>query len=469
MIKLRNSLVILLLTVIIITINILPAAADSGENQSAKAYITIETTQQGYTLEWEKSKNAKVLKKAIIGEQEYDYTYNENKNRISKALKNNTITYTYDNESNLLSEKRGTDEFTYQYDFLNSLVGFTLNGIVYSYVKDDSFNIVAINDENSNEAAKYEYDNNGIVSAILGKDSNGDWVDMSKDISFIGTLNLIRLHSYYYDDETGWYYTGQKYYDSAKNKFVGGVDNLNLISTYKDFSKNTASIAVSSDIVQRIARWQNSLMNTSSFGAPINTFTSNWYSNLSDVEILARLIYAENTSNTADQNAVAWVIINRYNANKSYFGGQSYRGIATYSGAFEPITGGSNGTANARVPKLSSTNWSHAIWIACALLTTYSDSDYCDLITKPTGMSSQLYFVGLSYFFSGTVSKDATPSGTGLLYKMDGTYRGIKNVVIVFDTATSYQNPISKSAINSDKRLDSNAEKGTHNIFFNLK
>ena len=464
MIKLKNSLVILLLTVIMITINILPAAAKSGENQSAKTYITTETTQQGYTLKWEKSKNEKVLKKAIIGEVEYDYTYNDNKNRISKASRNGTVTFTYNNESMLLSEKRGENEFTYQYDTLNSLVGFTINGIAYTYVKDDSFNIVAINDENSNEVAKYEYDTNGIVSAILGKDNNGIWVDMSGDSSFIGTLNLIRLHSYYYDNETGWYYIGYKYYDSTKNKFVGGADNLNLISTYEDFSKNTVSIAVSQEIAQRIATWQTSLLNTSSFGAPIKTFTSSWYSNLSDVEILSRLIYGENTTNTADQNAVAWVIINRYN--NGSFGGKSYRGIATYSGAFEPITGGSNGTANARVPNLSSTNWKHAVYIACTLLTTYNNSDYSDIITKPTGMSSQLFFVGLNYYLLDSNCRNANP---GLLYNMDGRFVGIKDVVIVFDTSTSYKNPSCIDDIKNYDGLKSFNQRQSHNIFFNLK
>lgn len=176
--------------------------------------------------------------------------------------------------------------------------------ILSTYLNNDSFNVVAINDENSNEVAKYEYDKSGIVSAILGKDSNDNWVDMSGNSSFIGTINLIRLHSYYYDNETKWYYTGYKYYDSTKNKFVGGTDNLNLISTYEDFSKNTVSLAVTQEIAQRIATWQTALLNDSNFGKPINTYTSGWYNNLSDAEILSRLIYGENTTNTADQARV---------------------------------------------------------------------------------------------------------------------------------------------------------------------
>ncbi len=49
---------------------------------------------------------------------------------------------------------------------------------------------------------------------------------MGTDESFIGTINLIRLHSFYYDEETGWYYTGSRYYDSNKNEFLKGAVKL---------------------------------------------------------------------------------------------------------------------------------------------------------------------------------------------------------------------------------------------------
>ncbi|WP_028563721.1 cell wall hydrolase [Paenibacillus pinihumi] len=292
---------------------------------------------------------------------------------------------------------------------------------------------------------------------------------MGTDESFIGTINLIRLHSFYYDEETGWYYTGSRYYDSNKNEFLKGAVKLQPPSL-NDVLKNKESVITPFADVQLIMQIQNcqtTRLNDNNFGKPI-TYSSSWYNNLSDIELLSRLLYGENTFNAGDQYAVAWVLINRKNANSSEFGGSTYKGVATKSGAFEPITGGENGTENARVPNTSSNQWNTAVWSACTLMYTSSTSDYNSLIPKAPGISNQLFFVGLPYFLSGTISQDKTPSGTGLRYKMGSNYINIKNVVIVFDTTTSFQNPSKKDAILSHSNLDNSAKRLRHNIFFNL-
>lgn len=101
------------------------------------------------------------------------------------------------------------------------------------------------------------------------------------------------------------------------------------------------------------------------------------------------------------------------------------------------------------------------------MVTTSSTTDYNDFVSKPTGISTQLYFVGLSYFLSGSVSQNDSPSGLKIVFGT-GTYVKIKDVVIVFDTTDVFQNPSSKSAITSNTRLDTSAERNTHNIFFNI-
>nr|WP_233167568.1 cell wall hydrolase [Paenibacillus roseus] len=217
----------------------------------------------------------------------------------------------------------------------------------------------------------------------------------------------------------------------------------------------------------QIQSCQTTSLNDTNFGKPL-TYSSSWYNSLSDIELLARLLYGENVLNEGDQYAVAWVLINRKNANSSEFGGNTFRGVATKSGAFEPLTGGQGGTENARVPNTSSNRWNTAIWSACTFTYTSSISDYNSLIPKAPGISNQLFFVGLSYFLTGTNSQDKTPSGTGLRYKMDNNYINIKNVVIVFDTTTSFQNPSKKDSITSHADLNSAQKRLRHNIFFNL-
>jgi hypothetical protein len=101
------------------------------------------------------------------------------------------------------------------------------------------------------------------------------------------------------------------------------------------------------------------------------------------------------------------------------------------------------------------------------MLTTSNTTHYNDFIPKPTGISNHLYFVGLNYFFSANVSIDDSPSGLKINFG-DGTYVKMKDVVIVFDTHSAFQNPSSKSAITSDSRLDTYDERARHNIFFNI-
>jgi len=100
-----------------------------------------------------------------------------------------------------------------------------------------------------------------------------------------------------------------------------------------------------------------------------------------------------------------------------------------------------------------------------------SDQDavacYSDIIHKPTGISSQLFFTGLNYFVGAGISANDSP--TGLKYSLDGAFVSIKDVIIVFSTYNVLQNPANKDAITNHLDLDSPEERMSHNIFFNLK
>ncbi|GAB6991836.1 RHS repeat-associated core domain-containing protein [Paenibacillus pini] len=413
-----------------------------------------ENKNQSYALEWGGNEGGSMISKIKVGELEYNYTYNDKGNRIAKTFENKNILYDYNNDSLLSSEVRENNYITYNYNSTNDMIGLTLNGEIYNFVKDDDLNVTAIMDIHNFEVAKYSYSENGIAS-ILGRDENGEWIDKSDDPSFIGSINLIRLHSFYYDTETKLYYNGFHYYDSTINQYVVN-ENINKITP-----------KASSDVINKVSSCESTSKNNSNFGKSIS-YSSTWYNNLSDVELLTRLFYGENTVNKDDQNAVTWVIINRKIKNTSTFGGGTFRGVATKSGAFEPITGAESGTANARVPSTSSSLWNNALYNACVLTVTSSTADYNDLIQKPTGISTQLYFVGLSYFLTG-VSQDITPIGSGIKYSFNGgsSFVPIKDIVIVFNYTSTFQNPTSRSAITSNSNLNTAAKRNTHNIFFN--
>ncbi|RJX40209.1 hypothetical protein D3P09_12690 [Paenibacillus pinisoli] len=470
--KFKKLKLLLAVTMVFSSLNIL--AVHASENSSDRGQYQIQKQTEGKELSWDVEPGSEILTKVSIGTNEINYSYNNKNNRIAKKTDNNQFTYTYDdNSNNLVSETREALQINYLYDDFETITGFILNQETYYYIKDSNFSVISILDENGKEVAKYEYDSNGIVSSILGQGPDGSWVDRSKERDFIGTINLIRLYSLYYDEETQWYYNGLRYYDSVKNEYIKGANKLPSLPLDEVLMKNNGIIAPMTNyqLIMQIQQCQTDSLNSNTFGKAFNTHSTNWYSNLSTLELLARLLYAENTLNPIDQYSVAWVIINRKNANQTKFGGSTYHGVATKSGQFQPITGSdADKTKHARIPSTSSNQWQTAIWSACTMTYTTSTMDYDNLIPKGHGISNHLYFVGLNYYMLSYVGYNKTPVGSGIRIDM-GSGVGIvdmKNVVIVYDTTSSYQNPPQKSAIESQSQLDDSSKRNRHNIFFNI-
>ena len=431
-----------------------------------------------YKLEWKTQNGFNTLVGVNGSKLNIDYEYNENGNRISKISKSNDITYNYDLNSKIESENRDGILIGYLYDEMRNIIGFQIEDVTYYYLKDDDLNVLALTNAVGDVVAKYVYDEFGLTQSILGKTEKNEWVDMSNDSGFVGTLNLIRLHSYYYDYETGWYYNGFQYYDSVNNQYImrTGANNdfaLPLIAKNDTFINGSPSSRVSnsnismdslSDLQYYIVSWYGSLLNDPNFGKSIS-YSSSWYSNLQTVEILSRLIYAENTLSVYDQSAIAWVLINRKNANLSYLGGGTFRGVATYSGQFSTITGSSASTSQARNPVTSQNSWYNAVYLACCLLSTSNSSDYLAVFSRPIGISTQKYFVSLTYFL--TKSRNDSDNDGYLEYD-NGSWNDITNVTVVFTYSSSLINPSTISSITSNSNLDTSAERSGHNIFFNF-
>ncbi len=209
---------------------------------------------------------------------------------------------------------------------------------------------------------------------------------------------------------------------------------------------------------QSITTWANSLCRSSKYGLPMESKT-NWYTGLSDVEILARLIYAENASNQIDQIAITWVLLNRYhNANYP----NTFRGVATQKSQFSTISG--TGSSLARNPGSYPTTWYHATWLACALLSTNNKSNCQELFGKPQGIAGQHYFRGISSFVNNIAN--STSGANCILF---GTKKSrLKNVVIV------NKDNINKSLVVNATRIkqikDIKAKYGNqYNVFFSYE
>lgn len=97
------------------------------------------------------------------------------------------------------------------------------------------------------------------------------------------------------------------------------------------------------------------------YGEPLNSTSE--LQNLSDFDLLARVIYGEARGETlTGKRAVAYVVANRRNKNSSEFGGNTYKGVILYKNGFSSMTG----TAVLK-PDTSSQAWADCVSTAVGL------------------------------------------------------------------------------------------------------
>ena len=101
------------------------------------------------------------------------------------------------------------------------------NGTEYYYLKNIQGDIIGILDGNGTSVVEYSYDSWGKVIEISGNQE-------------LGKRNPFRYRGYHYDEETGFYYVGSRYYDPEVCRFInadtvdilGVQDNLNDKNLY---------------------------------------------------------------------------------------------------------------------------------------------------------------------------------------------------------------------------------------------
>ena len=170
------------------------------------------------------------------GSQYYNYKYNADGIRIRKNANGITYTYLLDDSGNLIGEKRvgpGVNlRLTYEYDATGILAfGFSdtitgQRGKLY-YQKNLQGDVIGINWAS------------GITACIYDYDAWGNVILKSGDAYILG-LNRILYRGYYQDIETGWYYLQSRYYDPTVCRFINAdsidyldtesIDGLNLYS-----------------------------------------------------------------------------------------------------------------------------------------------------------------------------------------------------------------------------------------------
>lgn len=191
---------------------------DKNELLSVNDYGTLYTNTYSSNgmltkyLGWNISYDMRNISSLNNGDTSIDFEYNADGIRISKIINNTTtIDYTLDGTNIIREKSTGANNYQidYYYDSNGSIIGFRYNYNHYIYLKNIQNDIIGIVDESGNLVVEYMYDAYGNICYMI--DNSG--------IS-LGTINPFRYRSYYFDNETGWYYLNSRYYNPELARFV---------------------------------------------------------------------------------------------------------------------------------------------------------------------------------------------------------------------------------------------------------
>lgn len=387
---------------------------------------------------------------------EVDYHYDEIGRRICKNVNGVVFDYEYNGER-LVKEIYDGNEIEYIYgdDDLGIPKGFVYDNSLYIYKKDNTGNIVGITTEDHSASAEYVFNNDWILQEVVTDNESG-----THDIYNAALKNHFMGIGYYYDSELEVYYNG-RYYSTITDSFLGSLYSTENISERVIMARGSVDYDMEAD------KWAQELLNSSSYGKAMGDYSENWYSELSTVEILARLIYGENNGldKTTEREAIAWLLIYRL-GNPNEFG-TGLRGVATKYEHFSTIYPSNDisqderntNTKNSMNP-FGDMAWRSATYLACLISLTQNTDNIYQAIGKPSYYSDQVFFYSYK-----SVHNNTRLSGSGDSMKMKGwndTILAVKDVVIV--AVGKYTN---SDDIYTDDVYKKSYEK--RNVFYNLK
>ncbi|SES72127.1 RHS repeat domain-containing protein [[Clostridium] polysaccharolyticum] len=155
-----------------------------------------------WTMEWEQGRKLVELSSGTDNIIRYKY---DDRNRIAKIVNGIETSYQYIG-GKVYKQWDKKNNMIFHMDRNCDYLGFTLNGQKYQYVKNLLGDVIAVEDVNGKNICSYEYDPWGNC-VITG--------DMQ-----IGCMNPIRYRGYYFDNETGFYYLGSRYYNPETERFI---------------------------------------------------------------------------------------------------------------------------------------------------------------------------------------------------------------------------------------------------------
>ena len=194
----------------------------NGQTISYDALGNPRIYRDGMTMQWERGRNLSSLGNDANG-RTYIFTYNSDGMRVRKEVVyghdvEKTVKY-YWNGNQIAAIQDGTNLLHFTHDQDGNLFSVILGDKTYYYLHNIQKDVIGLIDSTGNQVVSYRYDTWGNPMSMTDTSGTG-----------IGTLNPFRYREYCYDEETGLYYLGSRYYDPVVGRFVNADDPALLLS-----------------------------------------------------------------------------------------------------------------------------------------------------------------------------------------------------------------------------------------------
>ena len=187
--------------------------------------------------------NGKTISSDAVGNMTSDgtwtYTWEHGKQLAGQSKSGTTISYAYGADGMRLKKTVGSTTYTYAYNgsLLTNVASsagqnvhirydsegkpvhmqYNKDGDEYYYMLDAQGNVVGLVDGSGKLVVEYTYDAWGQLLSMTGSRAND-----------LGKANPLRYRSYVYDDETGMYYLGSRYYNLTMCRFIN-ADSVSVV------------------------------------------------------------------------------------------------------------------------------------------------------------------------------------------------------------------------------------------------
>lgn len=169
---------------------------------------------RGMKFTWEKGSE---LKQTAKDGRTISYAYDNEGNRIGKTVDGVKTRY-YLNGSRIIALTSGNDQIQFAYDEKETPVFMRMNGQIYYYLYNIQNDVIGLLDSAGTQVVSYRYNSWGKLMTVT---------DITVDK--VGSKNPFRYRRYSWDEETGLYYAGSRYYDPETARFVN-ADDVDVLS-----------------------------------------------------------------------------------------------------------------------------------------------------------------------------------------------------------------------------------------------